>query len=125
MKKLILIMILLSSMCYSASFKMGFSKNYQYFKDYGGFKDNGATFSLGMGFQFDIASNVSLNFETLVNMNSFSDDFLYDHYASNVSVPEVSVEIPVFIEIKTQNHFNFYFGGYSCIPLIIPSVSVD
>ncbi len=118
MKKIVLIMILLSSMCYSVSFKLGVSANYQYFNDYDELYLNGFALYLGAGFKFDASDLISINFETLMFLNTGGSKFFSDYNVSNTAKPVFGVEIPVYLNFNINNKLNFYAGGFGYVNII-------
>ncbi len=109
MKKLIFIIILLSSMCYSASFKLGVSANYQYITDFDESYFNGGALSLGFGYNFEINENLSFTFETLFDLGIIGGGFSGN---DSKHLQLAIVELPFYINLKLKHNSNLYVGGY-------------
>ncbi len=123
MKKLILIMILLSSICWSASFKIGASANYQYITDFDESYFNGGALSLGFGYNFEINQNLSFSFETLLDLGLVGIGF----QGNDSTLLQFAVaELPFYFKYKLSGtNNNLYMGGYLYQPFLMAAISEE
>lgn len=117
MKKIIILLFLWNSICFSVSFKTGYTKTYQYFKDYNIIYSNNHTLNIGAGFSFDLNDVYSLNFDTIFNFSNYCKKFLNEYNATIKQTPIVSFELPFYLKIVLDDKFNLLFGVYAWIPL--------
>ncbi len=125
MKKIILIMILLSSMCYSASFKIGASANYEYFKDYDETFSAGNYYYLGFGYNFSITDKTSFSFESLLGYNDSDNEFNKTHEINGVNSILVFFDFPFYFNYKLNDYISLYSGGYFLLPVIMQGGAED
>ncbi len=112
MKKIILIMILLSSMCYSASFKLGLGINFQQIPKNNDFYKNGTSFISGFDYKFNLSDYISFNFETLLYISLGGSRIFEDYQISTRKMPFFGFELPVYFVFKHFDNILPYIGGY-------------
>lgn len=118
-------MILLSSICYSASFKLGFSKNYQYFKDYDETFSAGNYYYLGFGYNFSITDKTSFSFESLLGYNDSDNEFNDKYNVGTVKTILAFIDIPAYFTYSINEYVSLYSGGYISLPIIIQGESAE